>query len=89
MKRETITVWITKYAVSRGIHKVEAEVCWTSPNTITYKEGDSWPQFARGRDWHRTREEAIARGKEMLAIKIESVKKQLRRLESMEITASE
>lgn len=44
-------------------------------------------EYARGKDWHRTPEAAIARAEEMKAAKIASLRKQIDRLEKLEFKA--
>ena len=88
MKHEVITAWITKYALTGGIQKIEAEVC--SPSMISYRvETDGFVQHAHGKDWHRTPHEAIARAREMRKRKVDSLRKQVMKLEVMEFAAHE
>lgn len=84
-----ITVWITKYVFSEGILEREVEVC----------DSDLWPkgmvkevnrrnpnliaQYFHGKDWHTTREKAVARAEEMRKKKIASLEKQLAKLKKM------
>jgi hypothetical protein len=77
--------WITKYALTQGIFQVEAadpaKDKW--PDILSVKQENTYPQHfhGEGRDWHRTEAEAIARANEMVADKISSLKKQLKKLE--------
>lgn len=85
MKRETFTAWVTKYALTTGIEKVNAEWCADiSESMIVY--GNVYGRrllTAHGKDWHRTPEEAIARAKEMRDAKIAAMQKQIAKLERM------
>lgn len=76
MDREKITAWVTKYALTTGIEKVEGEA---DDNHLRYDKYGS----AFGNDWHRTRDAAVKRAEEMRLKKIASVKKQLEKLEKM------
>lgn len=76
---ECITIWVSKYALTKGILKVE--------NAET---SDDFPIIAMcgyvsyyGNDWHRTEAEAIARAEEMRVAKIKSLEKQITKLRAM------
>lgn len=78
-------VWITKYALTWGI-KVE-EVEEYDPETIGIrpKSGTGLPRFyhGEGKEWHRTKLEALQKAEEMRRGKIESLKKQITKLEAL------
>ena len=81
-------VWITKYALSEGIKEVEAELCLDTDKTGNMIKCELISGFnsyfhGEGRDWHKTREAAIKKAEEMRQKKIESLKKQLQKLEKM------
>lgn len=79
-ERERITAWVTKYALTNGILLEKGEVCnYTSGTMFSYGTFG----HAHGNDWHRTPEAAIARAEEMRKKKIESLKKQIAKLEKM------
>lgn len=76
-------VWITKYALTKGIIEVDAML--TSSDSISIKELNSdlnsnW--FYKG-DWYSDKESAIKKAEEMRQKKIESLKKQIKKLEEM------
>ena len=75
-------VWITKYALTTGIYEIEAEI---TENGSAYDMHASLPTFyhKEGKDWHRTKESAIKKAEEMRQKKIESLKKQIEKLEEM------
>ena len=83
MTREKITAWITRYALTSGIMVAEGEVC-NDISAEMFSYGSMSP--AHGNDWHRTPEAALTRAQEMRLAKIESVKKQLAKLERMTFT---
>lgn len=78
-------VWITKYALTKGIFEAET-VNHSTDNTVNvHYMGElsyciHW--FCRP-DWCETHERAVARAEEMRAKKIESLKKQITKLENM------
>ena len=79
-----ITVWITKYALTVGIECVQAHVCKdVSTSMIVYTNG-TYSNYAHGKDWHRTKDEAIYRAEMMKEAKIASLKKKIANLEKMQ-----
>lgn len=76
-------VWITKYALTQGIIEKEARECKGFDGMIQTEE--KYPAYFRGegKDWHRTKESAIKRAEDMRQKKIESLKKQIKKLEEM------
>ena len=61
-------VWITKYALSKGIFEVEVEeIDPEYPNMVIHATKGNWKKFyhGEGKDWHRTQETAIQRAKTM------------------------
>lgn len=88
MKDETITAYITKYALTVGIMEREATVIVSSGGTMIEVEipaaiGFAYTHFFHGGDWHRTREAAVSKALEMRARKVKSLRKQLAKLEDM------
>lgn len=80
-----IRVWITKYALTRGIYQSNVEMCnpETSPNGMIVDTTTGCSVYFHKRDWCHTREEAVGQAHEMRVKKIQSLKKQLTKLESM------
>lgn len=74
--------WITKYALTTGIFEITAEI---TEDGAAYDMHTSIPTFfhGEGREWHRTKESAIAKAEEMRKKKIASLKKQIEKLEGM------
>lgn len=84
-------VWVTKYALSQGIFEAEVnDDCIDidrSGNMIQVKEGRFTVYYhGEGREWHKEKESAIKRADEMRKKKIESLKKQIEKLENMKFT---
>lgn len=79
MANQTFQVWVSKYALTRGVFEVTVEDC--SPPMV--KTLDNYPSFYHGDDWHRTKAEAVVKAEKMRAAKIISVRRQLNKLEKM------
>ena len=73
--------WSTKYAMTVGIQEVEGES--DAPGMFTYKSEYGYTMYLQGKDWHTTKEAAVARANEMRAKKIDSLRKQIKKLEGM------
>jgi len=78
---DTITVWITKYALTMGIYKVQGEVDEKYPDMLIVS-GKVRDIYHNGH-WHRTPEMAIAKAQKMRNAKIKSLRKMLDKLEAM------
>lgn len=75
-------VWISRYALTKGIYEIEAEEI--SPGDVMNLGKCSWDnEYYHGNDWHRTKQAAIDRAEEMRRMKIQSLKKQLDKLEKL------
>lgn len=78
-------VWITKYALTKGIYETEAKDCFDINPDMIVEVNDSWHQVAHhGNDWHRTHEAAVLRANEMKTKKRASLKRQLAKVETLE-----
>ena len=76
-------LWITRWALTRGIFEVEGEICKHNANCVTFAfEGRE--QGASGLEWHRNPEDACHRVSEMLVKKIKNLTRQISRLEAMD-----
>lgn len=77
-------VYITEYALTRGIIDVgDAELCRTIDKQIRYKNSAGYIVYIHKPHWYKTKQEAIARAEKMRTKKIESLKKQIAKLENM------
>lgn len=81
--RENITAYVTKYALTTGILEVEGVVCHSTSSAMFQWKTDGFSNTAHGKDWHRTREQALARAEEMRQKKIASLKKKIEQLEKL------
>lgn len=77
------TFWISKYALTGGIEKIEPEG-EPQDGLLVYRER-GWSRYVHGegRDWHRTEAGAIARAEVMRKAKIASLQKQIAKLEKL------
>ena len=75
-------VWITKYALTSGIFEVDAETC-TSPSLIAVRTPGELTAYFHNNDWHKSKEDAIARAEAMRTKKIASIRKSIAKLEEM------
>lgn len=73
-------VWITKYALTKGIY--EMEVVSMGKDSVY---GKAWNEafHGEGKEWHRTYGSAVAMAEKIRRRKIENLKNQIIRLEKM------
>ena len=76
-------VFITKFALTRGIVEIDAEICSTiSKNMIqTTADKGRFDIYYHKPDWHESKDDAIKKANEMRDKKIASLKKQIQKLE--------
>lgn len=79
------SVWVTKYALTRGIAECEvlAAPDWSYVVWVRWPS-DGLSTSTTTTERHPTREAALARANEMKAAKIASLRRQIERLESLE-----
>lgn len=82
------TVYVTKYALTEGPFKVEAEISFGG-SMASYRIGNSFLQTAHGKDFWLTPEEALADCERRRQSKIKSIEKQKVKLEKMQFTIPE
>ncbi len=79
--------YVTRYALTVGIKEVEAEedpALTDYPNMLSVKSKNGYyGENYHGKDWHRTREEALKNAETKRLKKIDSLKKSLKKLETM------
>lgn len=82
MEKRKIKVFITKYALTDGIK--EATVTECGDNMVT-DDSMTYPAcyHKEGRDWHLTKESAVARANKMRDDKIKSIAKQSARIAAL------
>ena len=80
---EKITAWVTKYALTLGIKKVDGIIPHAiSSGMLCYGDRET----AHGNDWHRTEDEAIAKAEQMRVKKIAALEKQIAKLKKLSFT---
>lgn len=79
----TFIAYITKYALTQGILKMKVETTDVSEDMVVHRKPGEMGQYFHGNDWHETQEAAENRFKEMKKKKIQSLKKQIKKIESM------
>jgi len=82
--KKTIKIWNSKHALTKGLIEQEAEEVGdklVKIGILQYLHGE-------GRNWHRTKEQAVERAEVMRKKRIASLRKQLERLESMRFDAN-
>lgn len=77
-------VWITKYALSSGIFEEEGEIYNDKSMLILKRPGRYQEIFhGEGKEWHRSKEAAAARLIVLKEKKIQSLLKQINKIESI------
>lgn len=87
MTAERIKVYSTKYALTSGIRLHENAELSSQDGMISV--GQCRYLHGEGKDWHRTLNGAKARAEAMRRQKIESLRKQIAKLEAMTIKVVE
>ena len=74
--------WITKYALTEGIFEAEGEINY---GTMFRYKNNGWNVSAHGegKDWHLTKEAAVARAEAMRLAKIKSLEKSIKKMQSL------
>jgi len=76
--------WVTKYALTQGIFKVEGEICvGIDPNMFSFKRGYDMSVFKN--EWFRTEAEALEHVEVMRAKKIASLNRNIDKLKNLNI----
>ena len=82
-------IWNSKYALTEGLIEQEGEEFGEVGSSIIRVGSPLRKEYlyGEGKEWHRTRESALARAEVMRRAKIASVRKQLARLEALRFDA--
>lgn len=70
-------VWITKYALTKGIYQEDAEIC--DEEMIRVKQ----VQYFHFGEWHMEKDKAIQKAEEMRIKKLQSLDKQIKKISAM------
>lgn len=88
-ERVQFTFWITKYALTNGITKLELPVDASDDGYLSYIQRQPHRHhFYNSKEWHRTQEKAVIRAKEMQAAKLKSIDKQRARIATLKFEVS-
>ncbi|HDC4367519.1 TPA: hypothetical protein O8L32_000557 [Enterobacter cloacae] len=82
------TIYVTKYALTEGPFKVEAEISHAG-SMASFRVGNSYMQHAHGKGFWLTLEDALADCERRRQAKLKSIKKQKTKLEKMQFTIPE
>ncbi len=77
-------VWVTKYALTKGIEEKEVKVSESSPSMVSVGWFETY--HGEGKDWHHTRESAVARAENMRQDRLKSLRKSILELEAKRFT---
>ena len=81
---KTITVWVSKYALTQGIFSAKAEDCGDGMICIKGEPGYSCDAYYHGSEWHLSKRNAVAKAKAMQRKKIASLQKALDSVKKLE-----
>ena len=82
--KETVTIYITKYALTAGIYKREGQLFNHELGGYSYKHSpEHYETMVYGRDVHLTEEAAQSRAEEMRIAKLKSLEKQMKKVSAM------
>lgn len=90
--KKRFKVWLTRLAMTSGVKVAEGEISDSDPNGDSIRVfGCTWHHNAHGegRDWHRTREAAVARVEVMRTAAIKVAKRKLDKLTTMRVEVPE
>jgi len=76
----TVKMFVTKYALTDGIQELDLEV---GKNGYAVNRGGCWQHFKIGKDAFRDMDSAVKDAEEKRLKKIESLKKQIAKLEKL------
>ena len=79
-------VWITKYALTRGIYEIEAKVCKSVNSQMIQEVGGQYSMYYHNDEWHETKKEAVAYAESMRDKKIASLKKKIKNLKELKFS---
>jgi len=77
----TVNVFISKYALTRGIYEEKGAI--SKIDEFRFYAKDSFHDGFSKDEWHKTRGEAVARAEEMRKKKLASLHKQISKLEAL------
>lgn len=85
----TMKVWISKYALTEGLLQLEVEQSDQFPEMVSDARMHLRAFHGEGREWHRTRADAVVRAKQMQRDKLRSLQKQIERVKAIDFGSVE
>jgi len=82
-KDEMFTVFITKYALTKGIEQYKVKKTYNNDSVLRIDGGYHIYYHGEGKEWHRTHESAVKKAKEIRKNKIILLKKQLEKIRKL------
>lgn len=76
-------VWITKYALTKGVFEINAEICEDTQESMIEEVGAGWLTYYHKPHWWPSKESALLRAEQMRNAKIKSLQKQITKLDKM------
>ena len=84
MIEKNVKAWVTKWALTQGILEVTGAVDHEISSTmLSWRRKAGYRDYVHGKDWHRTPEAALDRVAEMKARKIDSLRRSIKKMESL------
>ena len=80
---DEIEVYITKYALTKGILKVKGRVATNISDTMFVYKMKGYETFSHKPDWHNKLEDALVQANKMRQKKIISLQKQIDKIKAM------
>ena len=80
---EPFQVWVSKYALTKGLYKVIVTQSDDMPELVREVVRNHRVYLGEGLEWHRTKEGAITRARTLQLAQISNLEKKLDKLEKM------
>ena len=78
-----LTVYISKYALTQGVFKLDACISPECPDTAVNVADRGFAVHGRGKNWHLTRADALKAAEELRLRKIKALERQLKKLKGI------
>ena len=75
--------WVTKYALTKGIFQVEAELVKSSDVTIRANKPSGITSYYHKNEWYPTKQEAVSRAKEMQKKMLINLQERIKKIEAL------
>lgn len=81
---ERADVYVTKYSLTKGVFKLNVRV---ADRGMVIDDSTNYQSYYHGKDWHYSKEDAIARAEEMRKKKLISLKNQIEKIKKLDFNA--